>query len=237
VNAALRRPAAVGALVALVLVGGWYKILWQPTGSAIAKASKQTSAASTNLYSVEQNIGHLKHLQLISPKLAVLEQQLSAAVPATDEMDQFLLTLNALIQQAGVDVGSISLAPPASSGSVSTIGVRFSVNGDYFAVQGFLDSLRASSRIIVIDSLSETPSSKSGSKAGDEVSASLAAHILSGLVAPVPAVQKLLTPTPPTTAAPTGIISGPVTKAQNAVKAANANTAQVNNQANAIGGN
>jgi Tfp pilus assembly protein PilO len=236
VSAALRRPAAVGALVALVLVGGWYKILWQPTGSAISKANKQTSAASTNLYSVEQNIGHLKHLQLISPKLAVLEHQLSAAVPADDQVDQFLLALNALVQQSGVTVGSISLAPPASSsGSVSTIGVHFSVDGDYFAVQGFLDSLRASSRIIVIDSLSEAPSSKSGSKTGGGVSASLAAHLLTGLVAPVPAVQKLLTP--PTTAAPTGIISGPVTKAQNAVKAANANTAQVNNQANAIGGN
>jgi hypothetical protein len=62
----------------------------------------------------------------------------------------------------------------------------------------------------------------------------LAAHLLSGLTAPVPAVQKLLTP--PTTAAPTGIISGPVTKAKNAVASANANTATINNQANAIGG-
>ncbi len=109
------------------------------------------------------------------------------------------------------------------------------MNGDYFAVQGFLDSLRANSRIIVIDSFSEGPSDKSGKSAGNAVSASLSAHLLTGLTAPVPVVQKLLTP--PTTSAPTGIISGPVTKARNAVNAANANTARINSQANAVGGN
>jgi Tfp pilus assembly protein PilO len=231
---AIRRPAAVGALVALVLVGAWWKLLWQPQGAAIAKAHKQTTAASTNLYAVEQTVGHLRHLQLISPKLTALEQKLSAAVPATDDVDQFLLTLNALTQQTDVTVGSITLSPPtAVPGSLSTIGAHFTVTGDYFAVQGFLDALRATSRIIVIDSLAEGPAQKSAGSKASGVSASLATHLLSGLAAPVPVVQKLLTP--PTTAAPTGIISGPVTKAKNAVASANANTATINNQANAIG--
>jgi Tfp pilus assembly protein PilO len=230
---AVRRPAAVGAIVALVLLGGWWKLLWQPEGAAIAKAHKQTTAASSNLYSVEQSIGHLRHLELLAPKLAVLEQKLSAAAPPTDEVDQFLLALNAVSQQTGVSVGSISIAPPsAAPASLSTIVVHFSVQGDYFAVQGFLDALRAMSRVVVVDNLSESPAQKNGKASG--VSASLAVHLLTGLVAPPPVVQKLLTT--PTTAAPTGIISGPVTKAKNAVAAANGNTAAINNQANAIGG-
>jgi Tfp pilus assembly protein PilO len=229
----MRRPAAVGLLVALLLVGAWWKMLWRPQGAALAKAHTQTTAASTNLYSVEQNIGHLKHLQLLSPKLAVLEQKLSAAAPTTDQVDQFLLTLNALGQQSGVALGNISLSQPAAApGSLSTIAIHFTLEGDYFAVEGFLDSLRATSRILVVDNLSEGPAQKGGKTSG--VSLALAAHLLTGLTGPAPAVQKLLSP--PTTAAPTGIISGPTTKARNAVAGANANTATINNRANAIGG-
>jgi hypothetical protein len=234
VTQALRRPAALGVLVALVLVGGWWKLLWQPQGAAITKAHTQTTAASTNLYSAEQSVGHLKHLELLAPKLAVLEQKITAAAPLTDQVDQFVLMLNALSQQTGMSVGAITLSQPISvPGSLSTIGVRFTLSGDYFAAQDFLDALRATSRIVVIDSIGEAPGQKSG-KASGGVSLSLGAHLLTGLAAPVPVVQKLLTP--PTTAAPTGIISGPVTKAKNAVASANANTATINNQANAIGG-
>jgi Tfp pilus assembly protein PilO len=224
----------MGVLVALVLAGAWYKLLWQPAGAAITKAHGQTTSASSNLVSVEQSIGHLKHLQLISPKLAVLEQKLSAAAPATAGVDRFILTLNALSLQTGVTLGGISFSPPtAVPGSLSSIAVSFTVDGDYFAVQGFLDAMRASSRIVVIDSLAEAPAQK-GTKTSGEVNASLATHILTGLVAPPRVVQNLLSP--PTTKAPTGIISGPVTKAKNAVASANANTATINNSANSIGG-
>jgi Tfp pilus assembly protein PilO len=231
-SSALRRPAAVGVLIALLFLGAWWKLLWEPQGSALAKARSQTAAASTNLYSVEQNIGHLKHLQLISPKLAALEQKVSDAAPTNDQVDQFVLTLNALAQQANVGVGAISLTQPAAvPGSLSTIGVHLSVSGDYFAVEGFLDALRAASRVVIVDSLAEAPQQKNGKNSG--VSATLGLHLLTGLSGPAPAVQTLLTP--PTTAAPNGTISGPVTKAKNAVAGANANTATINKQANSVG--
>jgi hypothetical protein len=68
------------------------------------------------------------------------------------------------------------------------------------------------------------------------VTFALSAHLLTGLTPPpAAAVQAAQAPTP-TTKPPTGIISGPVTKAKNAVSAANANTARINNQANTIGG-
>jgi len=235
-TARLRRPAAVGALVALVVLAGWYKVLWEPQGAALAAAHRQTLAASTNLFTVEQSIGHLKHLKAIAPQMAALEQKLSAAAPATDEVDQFILTLNDLSQQAGVTIGAISLAAPtASLGSVATLSVHLTITGNYFAVQQFLDSLRSSPRVVIIDSLSETQSLATAKSGGETVALSLAAHLLTGLVAPSAAVQKALA-APPTTAAPTGIISGPVTKARNAVANANANSTQLNGQANAIGG-
>jgi len=235
-TARLRRPAAVGVLVALVVLGGWFKLLWEPQGAALAAAHRQALAASTNLFTVEQSLGHLKHLKTLAPQMAALEQKLSAAAPATDQVDQLIVTLNDLSQQAGVTIGAISFSSPTvSPGSVATLSVHLSVTGNYFAVQQFLDSLRSSPRIVIIDSLSETPTATAGRPGGNTVGLSLAAHVLTGLVAPSPAVQKALA-APPTTAVPTGIISGPVTKARNAVANANANSTQLNGQANAIGG-
>jgi Tfp pilus assembly protein PilO len=236
VTAALRRPAAAGVLVALVLLGGWWKLLWQPQGNALAAAHRETLAAATNLITVEQSIGRLKHLQAISPQMASLEKKLSAAAPTTDSVDQFLLTLNDLGLQNGVTVGAISLSQPvASTGTLATIPFHLTVTGDYFTMQHFLDALRATNRIVVIDSLSETPVKASGKSTAATVTAILAAHLLTGLTPPPAVVQKVMA-APPTTSAPTGIISGPVTKARNAVASANANSAQINSQANAIGG-
>ena len=104
-TAALRRPAAAGVLVALVLLGGWWKLMWQPQGDALAAAHRETLAAATNLITVEQSVGRMKHLQVISPQMASLEKKLSAAAPTTDSVDQFLLTLNDLGLQNGVTVG------------------------------------------------------------------------------------------------------------------------------------
>ena len=102
-------------------------------------------------------------------------------------------------------------------------------------MQHFLDLLRASQRIVVVDSLSETPNRSGTKSAPGGVQVALAAHILTGLAAPKPAVAAVIA-APPTTAPPTGVISGPVTRARNAVAALNANTAAVNSQANTIGG-
>ena len=233
----LRRPAALGVVIALVVFGGWWKLLWQPQGAALASVHRQTQAAASNLLTVEQNIGHLKHLKTISPQLTALEKTLSAAVPPGDAVDQFILTLNDLVQQSGVTISTTSLSPPtgATTAGLGIITIHLTVTGDYFAVQHFLDALRGSARIVIIDALAETPVRSSGKAAISGVSATMTAHLLTGLAAPSGAAAAIVS-APPTTAAPTGIISGPVTKARNAVANANANTAQVSAQANAIGG-
>jgi len=236
VTTALRRPAAAGVLVALVLIVGWWQLVWSPQGAAIASAHTKVQTESSDLFTVEQSIGHLKHLETIAPKLTALEKQLGVAAPTGDELDQFLLSLNGMAQQAGVTVSTLSVSSPTSSSTgLEVIQLHMSLSGDYFAVQRFLDLLRASTRIVIVDSLSESPNRSSAKGPQGGVQATLAAHILSGLTAPNSVVAAVVA-APPTTAPPTGIISGPVTKARNAVAAANAHTATVNNQANAIGG-
>jgi Tfp pilus assembly protein PilO len=234
VTARLRRPAAVGVLVAFVLTVGWWQALWQPQGASIAAAHKQVQLESTNLVTVEQSVAHLKHLQTISAKLAALEKLLSTAAPATDELDQVLLSLNALAQSTGLTLRSITPSRPAASTSgLATMSVQLQGQADYFGVQSFLDALRASTRLIVVDTITEAPA---GSKSSNLVSVSLGIHLFAGLAAPTPAAALAAAAPTPTTAAPTGIISGPVTKAKNAVNSLNARQSQVSTQANSVGG-
>jgi Tfp pilus assembly protein PilO len=235
-TAHLRRPAVIGALVCMVFVLGWWQLLWNPQGAALAAAHKKDQQESANLVTVEQTLGHLKHLQLISPKLAALEARLTSAAPTDDQLDQVLLAVNNLVQANGITVQSLSVAQPtASTTGLQTMELHFAGQGGYFAVQNFLDGLRTMPRLMVADSLSES-SGKSAKGGSDVVTFTFSAHLFTGLTPPPPAAAQAAAAPPPTTAAPTGIISGPVTKAKNAVNAANANTARINNQANSVGG-
>jgi Tfp pilus assembly protein PilO len=234
-TARLRRPAVIGVLVSLVMVLAWWQLLWTPQGAAVAAAHRQDVQATSNLVTVEQNVAHLKHLQTISATLASLEQHLSAAAPDSDELDQVLLTLSSLAQAAGISVHTISPGRPAqtTAGGLETMQVQLSGQGDYFAIQSFLDSLRTSTRLIVVDTIAESPA---GAKNSDQITLTLAMHLFAGLPPPSAAAQRAETAPTPTTKPPTGVISGPVTKAKNAVNALNARSSQLSSQANATGG-
>jgi Tfp pilus assembly protein PilO len=235
-TARLRRPAVIGALLCLLFALGWWQLLWNPQGAALASAHKKDQQESANLVTVEQTLGHLKHLQAISPKLAALEARLTSAAPTDDQLDQVVLAVNGLVQSTGITVQSMSVSPPAATPTgLETMELHLGGQGDYFAVQDFLDGLRNLPRLVVADALSES-GNRSAKGGSDGVTFTLSAHLFTGLTPPpLAAVQAAAAPTP-TTKPPTGIISGPVTKAKNAVSAANGNTARISNQANSIGG-
>jgi len=192
---ALRRPAAAGVLVGLFVLVAWWQLLWNPQASALADAHNADQVASTGLIDAGQTLGHLKHLQTISPQLVALEQQLSNAVPTGSSLDTFLVSVNAMAQSAGVDLDSVSPATPTTlSGGLSQIHVDLSLSGQYFNVQRFLDELKTGGRLVVIDTLTEAPGGV-GSSDGS-LSVTIRAHILSGLSSP-PAVTGLAPPPSP----------------------------------------
>jgi Tfp pilus assembly protein PilO len=221
----LRRPAAAAVLVAVVVTFAWWHLLWKPQSATLAAARNQQQQATADLVTASQTLGHLKHLKLLAPQLAALEDKISTAVPSSDEIDQFLLQLNAVAGQTGVAVQSLSPGNPSAGSGYSTISLQMTVAGGYFNVQQFIDALRSGSRLVIIDTLTESPTSAAG--APTLVTASISAHILTGLSAESAAAAKAgrsVSVSPPTTA-PTGFISGPVSAAHNAVNGINQATA------------
>jgi Tfp pilus assembly protein PilO len=197
-TAKLRRPATAGVLVGLLILGAWWQLLWNPQSSALSQAHTADQTASTGLIQAGQTLGHLKHLQTISPQLTALEEKLSNAVPNGTSFDTFLISLNQMADVAGVQLQSVApTTPTVSTGGLSTVAISLSFSGGYFNVQRFLDELKSGSRLVIIDSLSEAPdSSGSGSVGSTPVAVSLRLHILSGL-APPPAITGLVPPALP----------------------------------------
>ena len=178
-TATVRRPAVIGAVIAVVLVLGWWRLLWNPQATALAAAHQQEQQQTTNLLVAGQTLGHLKHLHTISTRMAALEQQITAAVPAGDGLDQFLLSLNALAQADGISVVSVSPGQPSALAGLTSIPVDLSLTGTYADLQRFLDGLRNGNRLVLVDSLTEAPSTVAHGT-GD-IAATVAIHILSGL--------------------------------------------------------
>jgi Tfp pilus assembly protein PilO len=208
-------------------VGVWLELFWKPQSAALAAAHKRDQQATTDLFSAEQNLGHLKHLASSEAQLKALGDSMGAAVPQGDDLDTFILEINAMAATTGVRLSEV--APGAESGSkggLSTIPVTIGLDGGYFQVQSFFDAVRSGQRLMVIDSFTESPAGPNA------VTASINGHLFAGLVATAPTPRPVPASAPTagkstSTKAPSGVISGPVSRATAAVNAANANTAAV----------
>ena len=175
------RPALGALIVGAFLVVAWWQLLWQPQSAALADAHQHSARASTALFDTGQRIGHLKRLAANSGQLAALDQRIQAAVPRSDDLDGFLLALNAMAQSSNVLVRSLVPAPPAAAGGgLTALGVRMTVEGGYFDVQRLLDALKSGPRLVILDGLTETPLGGQSSS-GSKVSAQISSHLLSGL--------------------------------------------------------
>ena len=182
---ALRRPAVAAAGIGIVLVFAWWQLLMKPQSAALADAHRRSAQASTALFQTGQRLGHLKHLATNSAQLVALDQRLRAAIPPGDDLDGFLLSLNAMAQTSNVAVRSLTPSAQApASGGLSSMAIRMSVEGGYFDVQRFLDALKAGERLVLIDGLSETPIGGQAST-GSKISAQITAHLLSGMTTTV----------------------------------------------------
>lgn len=177
----VRRPALGAAIVGLIVAVAWWQLLWQPQSAALADAHERSARASAALFDTGQRIGHLKRLAANAGQLAALDQRIQAAAPPSDDLDGFLLSLNAMAQSANVAVRSLVPAAPAPApGGLIAIGVRMTVEGGYFDVQRLLDELKSGPRLVILDGLNETPIGGQ-TPSGSKVSAQISSHLLSGL--------------------------------------------------------
>jgi Tfp pilus assembly protein PilO len=229
---ATSRPALIGIICAMVIVGLWYELFWSPQSRAMSAARQHEADAAQALFVAQQRLGHLKHLSVISPAMRALDARLTAAMPDEDAVDAFIIGVNNEAVASGVTLSALSFATPSGS----TIGVQMSVTGGYFAVERFFDAMRDGPRVIVLDSLSLTPGGTAGPD-GTMLAVTIGGHLLEAKTGTRVAFSTPVrsTPAPGAAVQGNGVLATPITKAKSTAAAASA-SANASANAAASGG-
>lgn len=154
-----RRQPLVAALVGLGVIVVMIAALILPKAAAVRskqadveKARQQEQALGVQLEQLKQDAKDAgeAHRQL---------ETLDTELPSVADLPGIIRSLNSTALGAGVDFMSIapSAPQPATAGSVSTIPVQITVNGDYFALDQFLYRLETLPRIVNVGSLTVSP--------------------------------------------------------------------------------
>ncbi|HET6874068.1 MAG TPA: hypothetical protein VFH70_04780 [Acidimicrobiales bacterium] len=226
----LRNKAVLFAVLgAVVIVGGWYAVLWGPRSSSYAKAEKDVAAMTSQAGQLQAQVSRLRAEALQAPVRQAQLAKLQSAIPGDPQLAQFILALDNAATQAGVDLETIAPAPPTAStggAGVSSSGtagppppavkLSLSLKGTYAQILDFIDRVDSLPRLVVIDSVAVN-----GGGTGNQLSVTLAGRMFVGhlpgagaastsvadgptsvTAAPTTPASAAPSPTPPAAAAP-----------------------------------
>lgn len=210
----MNRKVLAAAGLCVVLVLGWFQLVWTPKGNDLTAAHHRTQTAEDQAGELRVRLARLKSAQRDVPELEASRERLRAAVPDEAALAEFLLQANDAATKAGVEYLSIAPTPPKAdaSGEPSDIGLGISIKGGYSQLLDYLDRLYALPRVVVLDSIQVSPV---GSGGGSSLSVLLGGRVFTTQVSLTPqaAPGGAATPAPGGATAPTTV---PVTPAPGA---------------------
>jgi Tfp pilus assembly protein PilO len=164
------------AVIAMVVIlAGWYLLLWSPAARNLDKAQTRRQSAQQRQVQLQAEIDRLQSAQKSEPQNRAKLETLRTAIPDDPALGEFIINVNDAAAKAGIDFVSIApslpkagtAAPAATTGTTvpgtvvtggaanapAEIVVQFQVGGGYFQVLDFLNRLDALPRLVVTDSI------------------------------------------------------------------------------------
>ena len=158
----MRRGIIFGAIaIAVVVTALWWLFIVSPRNEEIDDINQRLDAAEAQEDSLQTQIRQLTSIkdQEVSYLFAI--GQMETSIPESPEEAAFIDQINFLADRTGVDLMSLTLAPPTQpieeGASGFEIPTRISVEGQYFEVLGFLYGLEALERLVRVDTLNISP--------------------------------------------------------------------------------
>lgn len=160
----------IGVVSAMAVAGLWFFALWSPQGESLEQAKAEQQASEAKAAELRSRLTRLKRLEANAEVLERDRLRLAAAIPDTDQLDQFILRVNERASASGVTFMSVSPTEPtpaaagsggaagtagaaANAGAPLGIGLQLQVTGDYFAIMRFLETLRDGERLVTVENL------------------------------------------------------------------------------------
>jgi Tfp pilus assembly protein PilO len=145
-----QRKVVLSVIVALVVLLIWFVAVFSREGHKLAAVNTSVQQAQSEQSSL---LAHLALLKLYSKESATFEQlsdRLSAAVPSTIDIYDYITAISNAASSTGVAVQSVNPSTAVSAGSVGVIPVAVAVKGSYDQTLAFIKALYALPRLTVI---------------------------------------------------------------------------------------
>ena len=157
------RVVVVGVLLTVVVVLIWNIAIFAPKGRKLSDAKKEAQAAQQLEPGLQATLARLKQISQNGPEIAAQLDKLSAAVPASPDLDGFILSANQIAVQAGIDWLSVSPSVvQAGTTGPSVIPLSVQIKGGFFQVLDYLNRLEDMGRLVIVDAINAQPRQRTG---------------------------------------------------------------------------
>lgn len=148
------RKVLIGMAVGLFVVLLWLVAVFVPEGHKLAAVNTQTQAAQVQQTTLQDRLARLKSYSKESGEFEALSQRLTAAVPATSDVYDYITAISNAAAATGVDVSDVSPSTPETGGNVAIVPVSLSASGSYDQTLAFIKALYALPRLTIITQVS-----------------------------------------------------------------------------------
>ncbi len=151
-----RKLTLIAAGVSLLMLLGWWFLMWSPAGSDIAAADVQFQASQAEAQSLQVQLERLQATEARMPELQSRFQTLNAAIPDSPDMAEFSFLVTQASEASGLDFLTLTATPPRGADGISglmAVDIQLTGVGGYFQMLDFINRLQASSRVFVINDL------------------------------------------------------------------------------------
>ncbi len=154
-NVLRNRTVLIGIAVGLVVLLIWLVAFFLPQGSKLSKLNTHNAALQTQVAEGNAKVATLRREALSTPTLQAMAKQLSASVPNTADIFNYITALQNAATAAGVTVTTLTPNQPATSTgqAFATIAVQMDVTGTYDGILNLIKGLYALPRLTTINSI------------------------------------------------------------------------------------
>jgi Tfp pilus assembly protein PilO len=145
-----QRKVLLSIAVSLVVMLIWLVAVFNPEGHKLAAVNASVQTAQTEQSTLLARLALLKLYSKESSTFEAVSNRLTAAVPATTDVYDYITAISNAASSTGVSVQDVNPATAVSSGGVAVIPVSVSVKGTYDQTLAFIKALYALPRLTVI---------------------------------------------------------------------------------------
>lgn len=149
-----RNTLILGILIILLLVVGYYFLVFGPLRSEFTQKSEELESKEQQLQQLQQQVAELERVARNAPEIERQLLELSKRIPSQTEIPTLVVQVEEVARAAGVTQLSIEPGapePPPEGGDFSTVPITMSFEGTYGQLQDFLGRLLNLVRLVTVN--------------------------------------------------------------------------------------